>query len=148
MVDKRNPVPVLSGARLQFFYGILTLWESNARNKVINDFRSKEVNKFLSRTDSNGLKILSLSTDKKKTNLNCRYRIYLLDTKSNLGLSLLYHLRNAFAHNDIKLVKYNKKTCISIHHVWKGTTRLETIVPFKVLKELIDIIRGIHDGIL
>ena len=88
--DTKNPNPVLNGAKLEFFYGILSLWESGEENKVIKNFKTKEIKRFLARRDSNGVIILFLSTDKNKKCENCKYKLYINDTKNNIGLSLLY----------------------------------------------------------
>ena len=141
--DTKNPNPVLNGAKLEFFYGILSLWESGEENKVIKNFKTKEIKRFLARRDSNGVIILFLSTDKNKKCENCKYKLYINDTKNNIGLSLLYHLRNAFAHNDIQLSDQDR--LININLVWKGVLKLKTKIPFIVLKELIETIRGQHN---
>lgn len=143
--DYRNPNPVLSGKKLGFFYSILTLWESSAEKKVVNNFKSTEIKSFLNKRDSRNVTILSVQTDrnnKRKLSCNCRYTLYVKDTKDNIGLSLLYHLRNAFAHNDIKLSDCGN--IIHITHIYKGTLKLKTTIPFGVLKELIETIRGQH----
>lgn len=98
------------------------------------------VKRFLAKRDSHGKTVLTISTDKTKKCVGCKYILYLNDSKQNKGLSLLYHLRNAFAHNDITLS--NQGQLIHINHVWKGVLKLKTIISFKVLKELIETIRG------
>lgn len=139
-LDTRNPFPVLTGAKLELFYSILTLWESGKQPKVVNNFKSMAVKRFLAKRDSHGKTVLTISTDKTKKCVGCKYILYLNDSKQNKGLSLLYHLRNAFAHNDITLS--NQGQLIHINHVWKGVLKLKTIISFKVLKELIETIRG------
>lgn len=141
--DTRSPKPVISGAILEFFYSILTLWESGVKDKVVKDFKSAEINRFLSRTDSRGASFLHFTTDKNKRVGNCKYELYVLNSKSNYGMSLLYHLRNAFAHNDIQV--RNGGTDIFIEHSWKGVLKLKTTISFKVLQELIETIRGMHN---
>lgn len=141
--DTRSSTPVLSGPRLDFFYAILTLWESPEENKVIKDFNSTEVKRFLERKDSHGRLYLSYTHDLKKSLPNHRYQLYLKNSKNNLGLSLIYHLRNAFAHNDINLS--NNGNLIIINHEWKNVLKLKTTIPFKILKELIETIRGQHN---
>ena len=140
--DNRNPQPVLSGAKLDFFYSILTLWESGEANKVIKNFNSSEIKRFLARRDSHGVEILFFKTDPNKKNPNSKYELFVKDTKRNNGLSLLYHLRNAFAHNDIQLT--NNGNDIVINHSWNGVLKLKTTLPFKVLRELVETIRGQH----
>lgn len=142
MGDRRNPVPVLTGSKLKFFYEILTLWESGVQNKVVNNFKSKKVKRFLARTDSNGIRILSFKLKLNEQHSNCKYEISISDVKHNYGLSLLYHLRNAFAHNNIRL---NDKGEICIDHKWQGSWRIKARVSSEVLKEFIDILTGICD---
>lgn len=139
----KSPIPVLSGAKLEFFYSILTLWESGEKNKVVKNFSSAEITRFLSQTDSRGITILHFTTDKNKRRHDCKYELYLLNSKRNIGMSLLYHLRNAFAHNDIQLC--NNGNDIFINHTWGETLKLKTTISFKVLKELIETIRGLHN---
>jgi|GEM_PF-3084946 hypothetical protein len=141
--DNRNPQPILREDKLAFFYAILTLWESGEDNKVVKNFGSREIKRFLEKRDSNGSQILFFKTDINKKCFNCKYEIYVKDSKRNYGMSLLYHLRNAFAHNDIQLD--NEKRIIRIHHTWKNSVRLKTTIPFKVLKELVETIRGQHN---
>lgn len=138
--DNRNHNPVLSGTKLEFFYGILTLWESAKSPKVVNNFKSAEVKQFLSQTDSRGIVKLLVTADQNKKCTGCRYSLYVNDSKKNIGLSLLYHLRNAFAHNNIELC--DQRHLIIINHIWKGKTKLQTKIPFSILKELIETIRG------
>lgn len=140
--DNRTSKPVLSGTKLIFFYSILTLWESPEKNKVVKDFKSSEVKRFLARKDARRKQLIFIKTDINKCDYNHKYEIYLLDSKNNKGLSLLYHLRNAFAHNDIQLSNNND---IRIVHYWKGVLKLKTKIPFKILKELVETIRGQHN---
>lgn len=142
-VGNKSPIPVLSGVKLEFFYSILTLWESGEKNKVVKNFKSAEIKRFLARSGPRGVTILHFTTDKNKRRQDCKYELYVLDSKDNQGMSLLYHLRNAFAHNDIQLC--NNGNDIFIHHTWGGTLKLKTTMSFKVLKELIETIRGQHN---
>lgn len=141
--DTRSPVPSLSGAKLAFFYGILTLWESGEQNKVIKNFNSSEIHRFLSRLDSNKKRILCIKTDLNEKSPECKYELYLRNTKKNIGLSLLYHLRNAFAHNCIQQI--NNGQIIYIENYWRGKLNLKTRIPFPILKELIETIQGKHN---
>lgn len=140
--DRRNPVPVLTESKLEFFYGILTLWESGVRNKVVNNFKSKKVKRFLARKDSKGVAILSFKSNVNEQHSNCKYELSISDVKHNYGLSLLYHLRNAFAHNTIRL---NGKGEICIDHKWQSSWRIKARVSSEVLKEFIDILTGTCD---
>lgn len=142
-VDTRSPVPTLTGAKLEFFYGILTLWESPEQNKVIKDFKSSEIKRFLGQLDRKGNLVLFLKTDINTNCPNCKYELYVNNTKNNTGLSLLYHLRNAFAHNKIQILENGNMVCIE--NYWKGKLKLKTRLPFSVLKELIETIRGMHN---
>lgn len=141
--DTRMSTPVLSGTKLMFFYGILTLWESPVEDKVVKNFSSSEIKRFLARRDSRGKLILFLTTDPNKSDSNHNHELFLKDSKQNQGLSLLYHLRNAFAHNDIQLSNDGEQ--VIINHSWKGILKLKTKVRFKILKELIETIRGQHN---
>lgn len=136
----KSSKPVLQYGKLDFFYSILTLWESDDEPKVVKNFSSSEIKQFLA-CSKRGHKILSVTTDKNKI-CDSIYEIYVNKTKDTIGLSLLYHLRNAFAHNDIQLVD-NK--IIIIHHEWQGITRLKTRIPFDILKGLIETMRGKHN---
>ncbi len=140
--ENKSSKPVLSGIKLEFFYSILTLWESGEKNKVIKDFKSAEVKRFLARLDSRGVRVLFLNTDINKKDFNHKYELYFTNPKGNQGLSLLYHLRNAFAHNDIQLIDNSN---IFINHIWSGTLRLKARISFKVLKEFVETIRGQHN---
>lgn len=139
----KNSKPVLFGTKLTFFYGILTLWESSEENKVVKNFKSSEINRFLDRRDSKGKRVLFIKTDLNKNDLNHKYELYLKDSKKNQGLSLLYHLRNAFAHNDIQLSNDGRE--VLINHEWKGVCKLKTRISYKVLKELVETLRGEHN---
>ena len=141
--DTRNPKPILSGTKLEFFYSILTLWESGKENKVIKKFTSAEIKKILARTDPHGVNILSFSTHRNKKNYNSKYELYIKDSKNNQGLSLLYHLRNAFAHNNITLSNNGRN--VHIQHVCKDVLKLKTKIPFTILKELIETICEKHN---
>lgn len=142
-IDTRNYQPVLTGAKLEFFYSILTLWESAVSNKVVKQFTSAEIKRFLGKVDSHGNRILYFNTDINKRCPNCKYELYLKDTKRNLGLSLLYHLRNAFAHNNIELA--GNGNIIKIQHNYKNTLTIKTTISFKILKELVETLRGLHN---
>lgn len=139
----KSSIPVLSGKILTFFYKVLTIWESSEEKKVIKDFNSSEIRRFLIRKDSRGKQILFFSTDLNKTDFNHKYALYLRNSKKSKGLSLLYQLRNAFAHNDILISNDGKQ--IIINHEWKGVCKLKTKIPFTVLKELVETIRGEHN---
>lgn len=141
-VDNRSSKPILSGSLLDFFYGILTLWESPEENKVLKDFNSAEIKRFLAREDNKGMKTLFFTSDANKKDYNHKYELFVKNSRNNQGLSLLYHLRNAFAHNDIQMI--NGKD-IYIRHEWNGILKLKTTISFKVLKEFIETIRGEHN---
>lgn len=142
-VDSRNPKPVLNQQKLNFFYSILTLWESDAV-KTVKKFNSAEIKRFLARTDYHNVKILQFYTKINAKPDGSKYRLYINDTKHNLGLSLLYHLRNAFAHNNIEVID-TRKEMIRIELIWKGSLKIRTTIPFSILKELIETIWGLHN---
>lgn len=141
--DTRSSTPVLVGNKLAFFYSILTLWESPDNNKVVKDFNSSEIKRFLNHPESSGKKLLYITHNINKTDYNCKYFLYVNNSKKNIGLSLLYHLRNSFAHNDIQLS--DNGMTIVIHHEYNGVLKLKTKIPYKVLKYLIETIRGKHN---
>lgn len=142
--NTRSSKPALTGKKLDFFYSILTLWESNDPSKVVKDFRSTEIKRFLSQIDSKKRKVLFFTTDPKaKDRCSCKYSLYIVNSKDSQAMSLLYHLRNAFAHNDISVL--TNRELIFIEHRWKNELRLKAFISFKVLKELIETIRGEHN---
>ena len=136
-------IPVLSGSKLEFFYSILTLWESDDENKVVKDFKSSEIKRFLARKNSQGKRILFITPDSNRYDDSCTYRLFVDAGKYGQAKSILYHLRNAFAHNDISLS--HKGSIIEIEHTWQGKLKLKTSIPFNVLKELVETIRGEHN---
>lgn len=140
----RSPKPILKDTKLEFFYSILTLWESEVVNKVVKDFRSVEVKSVLSKTDSSKRRQLLFSTEfNDKHKVNTKYELIVRDTKGSQAMSLLYHLRNAFAHNDIVVLENN--STIFIEHRWKGELKLKANISFNLLKLLIETIRGEHN---
>lgn len=144
-VDNRNSKPELEDEKLAFFYSILTLWESGEENKVVKNFKSSEIKRFLDRRTNNGNKILFFTCDPNriKKNEDAVYTLYVKDTKRNRGLSLLYHLRNAFAHNYINWIESDGM--IIIDYKWQDDLKLKTKIPFSILKNLIETIWGKHN---
>jgi len=141
--DTRNPVPSLPDVQLRFFYGILTLWESGVEDKVKKNFTTKEIKSFLARKDSNGNPVLVIDTEKRRKGKLALSELRYINTKSNKGLSLLYHLRNAFAHNRIVLDLNSR--ILHIRNEYNGAVKMEGRIAFDVLKEFVETLQGKHD---
>lgn len=142
-IARKSSTPILSGEKLEFFYSILVRWESSEEPKVIKNFSSAEIKRLLARADSQGKKVLYLSIDPNKKDFNHKYELYLKNSKRNIGESLLYHLRNAFAHNDIQLIP--GKNEVFINHEWGGGVKLKATISYKVFKELVETMVGKHN---
>lgn len=137
--DSRLPYPVLKDEKLAFFYSILTLWESGKKPKIINNFKSEAVSQLKKRKDNKGDFIIRFSDFKENDPLKPS-EIRFKDVKRNKGLSILSHLRHAFAHNRITLEENGR--ILHIKNEYGGVTKLQAIIAFDVLEELIDILIG------
>lgn len=140
--DSRPPTPILKNEKLDFFYSILTLWESGKEPKIVKNSNSKEIRRFKKRRDKKGHMILTFSDFNRKEPLHLS-EIRFRNVKDNQGMSILYHIRNAFAHNRIFLEK--NKRILRIENEYKGQKNLQAIIAFDVLKELIETFLGKHN---
>ncbi|MBD5355516.1 MAG: hypothetical protein HDR88_00680 [Bacteroides sp.] len=140
--DSRSPIPILKEDKLNFFYSILTLWESGKEPKIIKNFTTAEIIRFKDKRDKNGHLILTFSDFNKKDSLQLS-EIRFNNVKNNKGLSILYHLRNAFAHNLIFLE--NNGRILHIENEYRGKKQLQALIAYDVLKELIEILLGKHN---
>ena len=144
-----NPdVPLLDGNIVVFFYEILVNWELNKKSngdrlKDIKKFNSAEIKRFLNRVDSSGNKEIYLNKTPDDTEAYRASEIRFIDSQKNKSLSLLYHLRNAFAHNDIS---YDiESNVININHFYKKKLRIKGSISFNLLLELVETIFGKYD---
>lgn len=142
--DSRLPYPVLKDEKLDFFYSILTLCESPKKPKIVNNFNSAEIKQLKNKKDKKGYPILRISDIGDKTPLQLS-EIRFRDVKRNKGLSILWHLRHAFAHNRINLNENGR--VLYIENRYRGVVKLKAMIAYDVLKELIEILIGQHNVI-
>lgn len=128
----------LSEGQLIFFHKILTLCESGKNPKVVRDFRHIEVKQFRERKRQ--LQIEDIDT---KNQQSSKSIILFRNDKGNQALSLLWHLRHAFAHN--RILRDGNSQLLQIRNEYNGETKMKAIVQFCVLKELVEIILGEHN---
>lgn len=133
--DPRLSYPVLKDEKLEFFYGILTLWESGKDPKIINNFKSEGVTQLKKRKDNKGHPILRFSDFNDKNPLQLS-EIRFKDVKGNKGLSILSHLRHAFAHNRITVEENGR--ILHIKNEYRGDIKFNAVIAFDVLKDLME----------
>lgn len=142
--DSRLPYPVLKDEKLDFFYNILTLCESPKKPKVVNNFNSAEIRQLKNKKDRKGHPILRFSDISDKSSLQLS-EIRFRDVKRNKGLSILWHLRHAFAHNRINLSEDGE--VLHIENKYREVVKFKAMIAYDVLKELIETLLGQHSVI-
>lgn len=136
--DCRLSCSTLSEGQLKFFHKILAICESGKEPKVVRDFRYVEVKRFCERKRQ--LQIEDIDT---KSQLNSKSKILLRDDKGNKALSILWHLRHAFAHN--RIIRNGNTQFLQIRNEHNGVVKMKANVQFGVLKELVEIFLGEHN---
>ncbi|MDE6770649.1 MAG: hypothetical protein K2J78_13075 [Muribaculaceae bacterium] len=142
--DSRLPYPVLKDEKLDFFYSILTLCESPKKPKIVNNFNSAEIRQLKKKKDKKGHLTLRFSDIGEKTPLQLS-EIRFRNVKGNKGLSILWHLRHAFAHNRINLSEDGEG--LHIENEYRGEVKFKAMIAYDVLKELIETLLGQHNVI-
>ena len=115
-VDKRSPQIVLQPKQIALFYKILCYCESNAINTTYFRLDQNPIKKELQTKRRKDSVLIKSNKKGQSINFNLPYKKnefrYKLTKNKGEGKSLLIHIRNAFAHNRISVVKNKNKSCV------------------------------------
>lgn len=135
----RSSTPALKGKMLEFFYEIMVLCECDIKPYIANNFNSPIIKDYLLSKDRKNNPILVISSniydDRPLRISELRFK-----KGNNIGISLLYNLRNAFAHNRITIEKDTE--ILVIENYYGKRLMMRGRIKYKVLKEFIDLLLG------
>ncbi len=139
----RKSNSTLEDAHLRFFHKLIVAIENDKeiKDKIVKNFSNLEVKNIINKGKQNSYSITINPLDYPSHIGYDEFRF--TDNKNNKAFSLLYHLRNAFAHNRVQLEKETLQ--LMFQDEYKKKINMVGKCNFLKLKYLVETILGEHN---
>lgn len=140
---ERLPNSILETEHLRFFHKLIVAIENDKemKDKIVKNFSNFEVKNIINKGKQN---IYSITINPLDYPSQIGYdELRFTDNKNNKAFSLLYHLRNAFAHNRVQLEEESMQ--LMFQDEYKKKINMVGKCNFLKLKYLVETILGEHN---